>query len=179
MMATILHMLLRAHVKFWQHPTINKKIFSKNYFITVSQSLYPKINDLLFKRSTNQHWEILENTIWPPVWSIASEVDKTKQQLLKQNYRKPLTRKSINTPAPPIETSVITSLCVWGITSHCPLPIHSASASHEKQSLTAARVSRKWSRRHKWKQGTYLLLHRGHESSHLCHRRIWTPNISL
>lgn len=106
------------------------------------QFLHTKINDVFLKRSTKQHWELLENTIWPPVWSIAAEVDKTRRRLLKQHYRKPLTRESLNTPATPIETSAVTSLCVWGITSHCLMPICGAAALHEKQSLTHAGVSK-------------------------------------
>lgn len=48
--------------------------------------------------------------IWPFVLSIASEVDKIRQGLLKQQYRKLLVRKNVDIPLSPIETSIVTSL---------------------------------------------------------------------
>lgn len=80
---------------------------------------WQKKANLLLHRHLNQRWKLLENAIWPPVWSICSEVDKTRQGLLKQHYRKPLVRKNIDTPLLAIETSVITALSLWGITSRC------------------------------------------------------------
>lgn len=100
--------------------SVLKSIGESSKSLRVIQFLHLKI--FFLKRSTNENLELLKNTAWPPVWSIVAEGDKTRP-LLKQHYRKPLTRESINTPATPIETSVVTTLCVWGITSHCLLPI--------------------------------------------------------
>lgn len=147
-----LHKACKILAAFWDRSESLSKTALSNTI------LHTEINDVFLKRSTNQHWELLENTIWPPVWSIAAEVAKTRRRLLKQHYRKPLTRESINTPATPIESAVVTSLCVWGITSHCLLPIRVAAASHEKQSLTHVGVSME-------KQGRNMLVWRGKQVS--------------
>lgn len=77
----------------------------------------------------------MENTIWPP-HLLACEVDKTRQGLLKQHYRKPLVRENIDTPPPPIEASVITTLSPWEITSHCLTSIRSRLTADEQQIMT-------------------------------------------
>lgn len=119
---------------------IDRRVFPESLWVI--QFLQPEINDVFLKRSTKQHWELLENTFWPPVWSIAAEPDKTRRRLL-EDYRKPLTRESINTPATPIETSAVTSLCVEGISFHCLMTICGTGVLHKKKSFTCAAVSKK------------------------------------